>query len=124
MKLYLLCLLLLIINIKSRCLYEGPGDDPAKDGKDCSLRKITQEEIEERDDKIVSNWKCCFIKEKLGLDNGQYTYWSYCDPFKEEWLGYSLSIAGIYAECIDPPKDNSPLLYFNGLLSIILLLLF
>ena len=69
---------------------------------------------------------CIFMVgiEKLGLDNGQYTYWSYCDPFKEEWLGYSLSIAGIYAEFIDPPKDNSPLLYFNGLLSIILLLLF
>ena len=124
MKLYFLCLLILIINIKSRCLYDGPGDDPAKDGKDCAMRKITQEEIQDRDDPKVSNWKCCFLREKVGLDDGTYKNWTYCDPFKEEWLSYSLDIAGIYAECIDPPKDNSSFLYLNALFSIIILLIF
>ena len=88
---------------ESRCLYDGSGDDPAKDAKDCAKRKITYEEIKNRDDKELSHWKCCFIKEKIGLDNGKYEWWTYCDPFKEEWILILKKTPGqmIDGECLD-----------------------
>ena len=94
---------------------------PAKDGKECASRKITQEEIQNRDDKDISNWKCCFISERLESESdGSFRNWTYCDPFKEEWVTDDLyNIAGIYVECL----DNSSYIVVNGLIITFIILM-
>ena len=122
-KIYLLFLLLSVPNIKCRCLYEG-GEDPAKNGDDCALRSITSEEIAEREDTEVSNYLCCFIREKVGLNNGEYKNWTYCDPFKEEWIDPSLSVVGIFIECKEPKNNAKLYLVTNKVLFLLFVLLF
>lgn len=127
MNLYLFFLLFFLLGVsESRCLYEDSDNDPAKDGKDCAKRKITYEEIKDRDDKEVSNWKCCFIKERVSLDNGESYWWTYCDPFKEEWITIlkktqpALLFDG---ECLDPVESHYHYYKINILLLMILFII-